>query len=60
MRRALARTAMWHDADIVVGTRYAGAGSGEGLDGAARLVSTVAVRLSKARSRAGWPRSPTR
>jgi dolichol-phosphate mannosyltransferase len=44
----LARTAMWHDADIVIGTRYAGAGSGEGLDGRGRtLVSTAAGRVSR-------------
>lgn len=44
----LARTAMWHDADIVVGTRYAGAGSGEGLDGRGRtVVSSAAGRLSR-------------
>jgi dolichol-phosphate mannosyltransferase len=44
----LARTAMWHDADIVIGTRYAGAGSGEGLDGRGRtMVSTAAGRVSR-------------
>jgi dolichol-phosphate mannosyltransferase len=44
----LARTAIWHDADIVIGTRYAGAGSGEGLDGRGRsMVSTVAGRVSR-------------
>ncbi len=44
----LARTAMWHDADIVIGTRYAGAGSGEGLDGRGRaMVSTVAGQVSR-------------
>src|SRR4051794_14663217 len=44
----LARTAMWHDADIVVGTRYAGAGSGDGLDGRGRaVVSSSAGRLSR-------------
>ncbi|MCI0690270.1 MAG: glycosyltransferase, partial [Sporichthyaceae bacterium] len=46
---ALARTAMRHDVDIVIGTRYAGAGSGEGLSGAARVVtSSLATRLVKA------------
>ncbi len=46
---ALASTAMRHDADIVVGTRYGGNGSpGEGLGSAARmLVSTWATRLVK-------------
>ena len=45
----LARTAMRHDVDIVVGTRYAGTGSGEGLGGAARsLTSSSATRLAKA------------
>ena len=43
----LADTAMRHDCDIVVGTRYAGGGSpGDGLDGGARtMVSTWATRL---------------
>jgi dolichol-phosphate mannosyltransferase len=46
---ALARTAMRHDVDLVVGTRYAGAGSMEGLDGAGRAAaSSAATRLSKA------------
>jgi dolichol-phosphate mannosyltransferase len=45
---ALARTAMRQDVDIVVGTRYAGAGTSGGLDGAGRsLTSSVATRLSK-------------
>ena len=45
----LARTAMRHDADIVVGTRYAGTGSSaNGLAGPSRtLVSTWATRLAK-------------
>jgi dolichol-phosphate mannosyltransferase len=45
----LARTAMRHDADIVVGTRYAGSGSSaEGLAGPSRmLVSNWATRLAK-------------
>src|SRR4029078_12318588 len=43
----LARTAMRHSADIVVGARYAGGGSvGQGLDGTARLAtSSAATRL---------------
>jgi dolichol-phosphate mannosyltransferase len=46
---ALASTAIRHDADIVVGTRYAGQGSpGEGLGSASRmLVSSWATRLVK-------------
>jgi dolichol-phosphate mannosyltransferase len=45
---ALARTAMRQDVDIVVGTRYAGAGTSGGLDGAGRsITSSVATRLSK-------------
>jgi glycosyltransferase involved in cell wall biosynthesis len=45
---ALARTAMRHDADIVVGTRYAGTGSVEGLGGAGRVMtSSSATRLAK-------------
>ncbi len=45
----LAGTAMRHDVDIVVGTRYAGNGSGEGLNGAGRvLTSSSATRLTKA------------
>jgi glycosyltransferase involved in cell wall biosynthesis len=44
----LARTAMRHDADIVIGTRYAGTGSVDGLDGATRLVTaSSAMRLAK-------------
>ena len=44
----LARTAMRHDVDIVVGTRYAGGGSGEGLNGATRAAtSSWATRLTK-------------
>jgi dolichol-phosphate mannosyltransferase len=45
----LARTAMRHDVDIVVGTRYAGNGSGEGLGGVGRsATSSSATRLAKA------------
>ncbi|HSV66232.1 MAG TPA: glycosyltransferase [Mycobacteriales bacterium] len=45
----LASTAMRHDVDVVVGTRYAGMGSGVGLDGLGRqLVSSSATRLAKA------------
>jgi putative flippase GtrA len=45
----LARTAMRHDVDIVVGTRYAGSGSGGGLGGAGRTAgSSSATRLAKA------------
>jgi glycosyltransferase involved in cell wall biosynthesis len=44
----LARAAMRHDVDVVVGTRYAGAGSGDGLAGTARQVgSSSATRLVK-------------
>jgi dolichol-phosphate mannosyltransferase len=44
----LARIAMRHDMDIVVGTRYAGAGSNGGLDGAARAAtSSWATRVTK-------------
>lgn len=47
---SLAATAMRHDADIVVGTRYAGGGSsGHGLNGSGRaLTSSSATRFSKA------------
>jgi len=46
---ALARTAMRHDVDLVIGTRYAGSGSGEGLNGAVRTAtSSSATRLVKA------------
>ncbi|WP_225804841.1 glycosyltransferase [Streptomyces sp. NK15101] len=47
---ALARTALGHDVDIVVGTRYAGSGStGDGLDGPVRrLVSRGSTLLTKA------------
>jgi dolichol-phosphate mannosyltransferase len=45
---SLARTAMRHDVDVVIGTRYAGAGSGYGLNGAGRTaVSSSATRLAK-------------
>ena len=44
----LARTAMRHDVDVVVGTRYAGGGSGSGLGGLARAAtSSGATRLAK-------------
>jgi dolichol-phosphate mannosyltransferase len=44
----LARVAMRHDVDIVGGTRYGGAGSVEGLNGAARMAtSSVATRAVK-------------
>lgn len=46
---SLARTAMRHDVDIVVGTRYAGTGSGEGLGGARRAATSLsATQLCKA------------
>jgi dolichol-phosphate mannosyltransferase len=47
---ALAATAMRHDVDVVVGTRYAGSGStGQGLNGGGRvLTSSSATRFSKA------------
>ncbi len=46
---ALARTAVRHDVDIVIGTRYAGTGSVDGLPGQTRaLVSSSAGRLAKA------------
>jgi putative flippase GtrA len=45
---ALAEIAMRHDVDIVVGTRYAGTGSVEGLSGPGRLVtSSSATKLAK-------------
>jgi dolichol-phosphate mannosyltransferase len=45
---AMATTAMRRDVDIVIGTRYAGTGSGAGLDGAARVMSSsFATRLAK-------------
>ncbi|MFI6226420.1 glycosyltransferase [Micromonospora echinospora] len=44
----LAAVAMRHDVDVVIGTRYAGNGSREGLDGPAREVtSSWATRLVK-------------
>ncbi len=44
----LASIALRHDVDVVVGTRYAGEGSNEGLGGAAREVtSSWATRLAK-------------
>ncbi|WP_426403071.1 glycosyltransferase [Streptomyces sp. R-07] len=47
---ALARTALGHGVDIVIGTRYAGSGStGDGLDGPTRrLVSYGSTLLTKA------------
>ncbi|MFF0558871.1 glycosyltransferase [Streptomyces sp. NPDC004266] len=47
---AIARTALGHGVDIVVGTRYAGSGStGDGLDGPVRrLVSRGSTLLTKA------------
>jgi dolichol-phosphate mannosyltransferase len=47
---ALAATAMRHDVDVVVGTRYAGSGTtGQGLNGGGRvLTSSSATRFSKA------------
>ncbi len=45
---ALVSTAMRHDTDIVVGTRYAAGGSRDGLGGASRVVtSSSASKLSK-------------
>jgi dolichol-phosphate mannosyltransferase len=45
---ALARIAMRHSVDVVVGTRYAGAGSaGEGFDTGRALGSSGATRLAK-------------
>ena len=39
---------MRHDVDVVVGTRYAGGGSGSGLGGLARAAtSSGATRLAK-------------
>jgi dolichol-phosphate mannosyltransferase len=44
----LAKIAMRHDVDLVIGTRYAGAGSRDGLGGGTRHAgSSVATRLSK-------------
>ncbi|MFG2057486.1 glycosyltransferase [Micromonospora sp. NPDC048930] len=44
----LAAIAMRHDVDVVIGTRYAGEGSHEGLGGAAReATSSWATRLAK-------------
>jgi putative flippase GtrA len=46
---ALARTTMRHDVDLVIGTRYAGSGSSDGLHGAGRTAtSSAATRLTKA------------
>ncbi|MGW5670839.1 glycosyltransferase [Micromonospora sp. NPDC003776] len=44
----LAAVAMRHDVDVVIGTRYAGEGSSEGLGGTARTAtSSWATRLAK-------------
>lgn len=44
----LAATAMRHDVDIVIGTRYAGCGSSEGLGNSGRgAVSSSATRLAR-------------
>lgn len=44
----LAAVAMRHDVDVVIGTRYAGEGSSEGLDGVGRAAtSSWATRLAK-------------
>src|SRR5256886_12243100 len=52
---ALARTAMRHDVDVVVGTRYAGTGSsGDGLTSVGRAAtSSSATRLARALSPRG-------
>lgn len=45
---ALARTAMRHSVDVVIGTRYLGSGSvGDGLDAARGVGSSGATRLAK-------------
>jgi glycosyltransferase involved in cell wall biosynthesis len=45
----MARTAMRQDVDLVIGTRYAGANGGDGLNGPGRvLTSSLATRVSKA------------
>lgn len=45
---ALARTAMRHSVDIVIGTRYTGGGStGDGLDAARGVGSSGATRMAK-------------
>jgi glycosyltransferase involved in cell wall biosynthesis len=45
----LARAAMRHDVDIVIGTRYAGAGSVSGLSGPGRVLTSLSTtRLAKA------------
>jgi dolichol-phosphate mannosyltransferase len=44
----LARTALWQATDVVIGTRYAGTGSGDGLQGLRRsAVSSMATRASR-------------
>jgi glycosyltransferase involved in cell wall biosynthesis len=46
---SLARIAMRHDVDVVIGTRYSGNGSSEGLAGGGRVfTSSSATRLVKA------------
>ncbi|MFZ0158358.1 MAG: glycosyltransferase [Kineosporiaceae bacterium] len=49
----LFHTAAWQDADIVIGTRYAGTGSGQGLESRGR--STVSAAATYV-SRAAFPR----
>ena len=44
---AMARTAMRQDVDIVIGTRYVGAGSKQGLNAGRTLTSSAATRLTK-------------
>jgi glycosyltransferase involved in cell wall biosynthesis len=45
----LARAAIRHDVDIVIGTRYAGAGSVSGLNGLGRVLTSLSTtRLAKA------------
>jgi dolichol-phosphate mannosyltransferase len=45
----VARAARRHDVDVVIGTRYAGAGSGAGLDGFGRVfASSSLTRLTRA------------
>jgi dolichol-phosphate mannosyltransferase len=50
----LARTAMRHDADIVVGTRYAGSGSS--ADGLARTSRTLASNWATRLAKSAFPR----
>jgi dolichol-phosphate mannosyltransferase len=45
---AMSQAAMRQDVDIVIGTRYAGAGARDGLNGAGRtMTSSIATRVSK-------------